>query len=164
MKVTVAANGTLEIRERLADHHHSLVTRVRFLPTDVVHPFGAREHVPHPTGHSVQVGESEHILLTPPFLEYINNSCDPNVVFDTDTRLVTAVRVIEPGEEIMFFYPSTEWRLASPFECQCGSTRCLGRIAGASTLDPVVLQSYQLAPHIIRLANVSRRAETSATT
>ena len=31
-----------------------------------------------------------------------------------------------------FFYPSTEWAMASPFDCHCGSARCLGRIAGAS--------------------------------
>ena len=155
MKVLQVSGGCLEIRERLSDNHHSLVARVRFLPTDVVHPFRARERVPRPTRHSVQVAESEHILLDPPFLQYMNHSCDPNVAFDVEAGVITALRVIEPGDEIAFFYPSTEWHLASPFDCLCGSASCVGRVTGASTLDPGTLRRYRLAPHVDRLLSVS---------
>ena len=163
VKVMVVAGGRLEVRERLADHHHALVARTRFLPTDVVHRFRMRKRVSHPTRHSLQVGESEHILLAPRFLEYINHSCDPNVVFDTEAGAIVALRTIEPGEEIVFFYPSTEWRLASPFNCLCGSTRCVERIAGASSLDPGDLQRYQFAPHVNRLLSASPHAGAGST-
>jgi D-alanine-D-alanine ligase-like ATP-grasp enzyme len=44
-------------------------------------------------------------------------------------RLV-AIREIRPGETITLNYNATEWEMASPFQCSCASTKCLGRIAG----------------------------------
>lgn len=161
MKIRVVGDGRLEVRERPADKHHMLVARVRFAPGDVVHPIRVRGYIPHPTRHSVQTGESEHALLAPQFLQYVNHSCEPNVVFDTQARLVRAVRAIEPGEEIVFFYPSTEWCMESPFDCLCGSTQCVGRITGASTLDPGLLPRYQFALHIDRLLSRSDLATRS---
>lgn len=32
-----------------------------------------------------------------------------------------ALRDIQPGDELSFFYPSTEWEMAQGFECKCGA-------------------------------------------
>ena len=34
---------------------------------------------------------------------------------------LTALRPISEGDELTFFYPSTEWAMAEPFECGCGA-------------------------------------------
>jgi hypothetical protein len=33
---------------------------------------------------------------------------------------------IEVGQELTFFYPSTEWDMAQGFECICGTATCRG--------------------------------------
>ena len=53
---------------------------------------------------------------------------------DTTNRVVVALRDIEAGEAITFFYPSTEWDMAQPFECGCGSTQCIKVVKGAKYL------------------------------
>lgn len=32
-----------------------------------------------------------------------------------------ALRDIKEGDVLEFFYPSTEWDMAQPFECSCGA-------------------------------------------
>lgn len=162
VKATVVSDGRFEIRERLLDHHRSLTARIRFLPSEVVQRFRARQWLSRPTRHSVQVGAAEHILLAPECLQFINHGCDPNVVFDTEAGAVVAIRTIEPGDEVLLFYPSTEWSLSSPFDCACGSPRCIGRVAGASALDPTVLRTHRLAPHVDRRLRVSTGAVTGS--
>lgn len=54
----------------------------------------------------------------------VNHSCDPNVAFDLSSSdpnewHVRALRRIEPGETVTFFYPSTEWDMDQPFTCEC---------------------------------------------
>ena len=71
---------------------------------------GAR--IPHPTRYTVQVGVFEHLQLEPEPLRYINHSCHPNVTFDVRQMMIRALRPIAPGDEIVYFYPSTEWDMA----------------------------------------------------
>jgi hypothetical protein len=59
-----------------------------------------------------------------------------------------AIRDIEPGEELTFFYPSTEWDMITPFQCLCGSSQCLKRIGGARYLSLNVLSRYFINQHI----------------
>jgi hypothetical protein len=59
-----------------------------------------------------------------------------------------AIRDIEPGEELTFFYPSTEWDMSTPFQCLCGSSQCLKRITGARYLPLNVLGRYFINQHI----------------
>ena len=108
----------------------------------------ARKTLREPAVHSVQLNESAHILLEPQFLEYTNHSCSPNVVFDLDAMVVRAIEPIQPGEEIVYFYPSTELSMAQPFTCDCGSDNCLGVIRGADYLPTEVLDRYHLTTHI----------------
>jgi hypothetical protein len=61
---------------------------------------------------------------------------------------VVALKKIEEGDEMTFFYPSTEWNMVQPFKCFCGSSRCLGEIKGAAHISPEVLSSYKLTRFI----------------
>jgi len=56
----------------------------------------------------------------------VNHSCEPNIAFDLTSAdkqkwHARALRDIDPGETITFFYPSTEWDMKQSFECQCGT-------------------------------------------
>ncbi|KAJ3103922.1 Glutaredoxin 3 [Phlyctochytrium planicorne] len=57
---------------------------------------------------TVQMSENEHIELDPNSgLVYMNHSCDPSVFVDCDNKKVVALKDIQPGAELTFFYPST---------------------------------------------------------
>lgn len=107
---------------------------------------------------SVQVSEDADIELHSD-LVYCNHSCDPSVVFDMANLeiRVASDREVKKGDDLTFFYPSTEWDMDQPFECQCGTERCLGLIRGARYLDSAVLSQYELNPHIERL--LARKAK-----
>jgi hypothetical protein len=129
----------------------SLHATVTFKPGDIISTFGAKEILPDPNYLTIQLNEQEHIRITPEFLQYINHSCHPNVFLDTTNMVVTCLNQIEVGEEMTFFYPSTEWSMAQEFDCHCGTQGCLGQIQGAAHLHPDVLQTYQLNDYIQQL-------------
>ncbi len=145
------SDARFEIRERL-DGHKSLHSRADFLPGETLVRFSPRVTLPEPAVHTVQVNDSDHILLDPQFLEYTNHSCAPNVAFDVSNMLVTALEPISAGDEIVYFYPSTEVSMSRPFACFCDSEQCLGLIEGADSLPSEILDRYQLAGHVRTLA------------
>jgi hypothetical protein len=104
-----------------------------------------------PTQHTVQAGRYKHIEVG--IIASLNHSCNPNLVLDTTNMLIIAARDISIGDELTFFYPSTEWEMAIPFICACGSTNCIHVVAGARYLSPAVLERYFLNQHIRRLIN-----------
>jgi SEC-C motif-containing protein len=99
---------------------------------------------------TIQLFENEHISLRPEYLQYINHSCNPNSFFDLDSLNLIAIKDIKIGEELTFFYPSTEWEMVQPFDCFCKSENCLGRIEGASKIKINILKKYQLSSFITR--------------
>jgi len=68
-------------------------------------------------------------------LVYINHSCDPNVAFDLVKGHVYAIKRIEAGDEVTYFYPNTEWLMDQPFDCRCGAKSCIRRVEGAAILS-----------------------------
>jgi len=110
--------------------------------------FSARETATEPSRYTVQAGEHTHIFLYPEHLQYINHSCDPNAFFNTDLYQLKALKPIEEGDEITFFYPSTEWKMAESFSCFCGTERCIKTISGASQIPIDLLKQYQLTSFI----------------
>ncbi|MGZ8540081.1 MAG: SET domain-containing protein-lysine N-methyltransferase [Chitinophagaceae bacterium] len=78
----------------------------------------------------------------------MNHSCDPNVFFDTHAMQIVALKAIAEGDEMTFFYPSTEWDMAQPFTCLCGCNSCLGVIEGAAHIKPEILDRYKLTRFI----------------
>jgi hypothetical protein len=63
---------------------------------------------------------------------------------------VVADRDLKAGEDLSFFYPSTEWNMGKPFKCLCDAPKdiCLGQISGAEGVDREVLKKYSINPHI----------------
>ncbi|OAL44769.1 hypothetical protein IQ07DRAFT_476878, partial [Pyrenochaeta sp. DS3sAY3a] len=100
---------------------------------------------------SVQATRDLHIELNCD-LVYINHSCRPSLVFDMQRWEVRVNPALEgglkAGDELTFFYPSTEWHMAQPFDCLCGQDVCRGRIAGARDMEGSVLGEYWLNAHI----------------
>lgn len=58
---------------------------------------------------------------------------------------------LKVGDELTFFYPSTEYDMAQPFECRCQEKECRGTISGAKDTAPEVLRQYWLNAHIEEL-------------
>lgn len=62
-------------------------------------------------------------------------------------------RPLQKGDVLSFFYPSTEWEMAQPFECMCGAGEgvCKRWIRGAKDMSDAELEGYWLNPHIVDL-------------
>jgi hypothetical protein len=106
---------------------------------------------------SVQISENQDIELNSD-LVYCNHSCDPSVIFDMskfEIRVV-AEKPLKKGDDVTFFYPSSEWNMQQPFECSCGSGTCLRTVRGAKYLDEATLRKYWLNAHIERLLEKRR--------
>ena len=137
-----------EIRECVKTGKKSLYATVGFMPGEVISKFGAKEILDRPNYLTVQIRDRQHIMLDPEFLQYINHSCTPNVGFDPTDWVVTALRKIQIGEQLTFFYPSTEWSMDRGFDCLCQSSGCLGYIKGAAHLPLNILTKYKLSEYI----------------
>ena len=60
-------------------------------------------------------------------------------------------RGLREGDELTFFYPSTEWSMAQPFECLCKTGMCKGTIKGARDMRVSDLDDYWLSEHVKEL-------------
>jgi hypothetical protein len=136
------------VRQNIESNQKAFFAQRSYQPGDIVAEFYAGAVLQEPTYLTVQVGLTEHIMLQPEHLQYINHSCDPNVFFDTYAMKIVALKDIPEGSEMTFFYPSTEWDMAQPFNCYCGSNRCLGEIKGAAHINPDILSTYTLTRFI----------------
>ena len=104
----------------------------------------AGRETPVPTRYSLQVGAALHLdqecardefdLVRHYFWRYLDHSCEPTAVIRG--REVIALRDIAEGEPVTFDYNTTEYDLAEPFRCNCGSARCVGMVRGARHLTP----------------------------
>ncbi|KAG2500600.1 hypothetical protein HYH03_001368 [Edaphochlamys debaryana] len=146
--VSTFVSDWAERRQCNLSGHNALYARKQFKAGEVLCEFGWRDLLEYPTYLTVQTGEDKHILLAPEWLEHINHSCEPNVLFNTATFKLEALREVQPGDELCFFYPSTEWAMSSPFECKCCKPSCLGLIAGASQLSREQLGARRLTDFI----------------
>lgn len=106
---------------------------------------------PTPGKYSVQVGTKEHLFPfsedpkdESSFFRFINHSCSPNSYFHFPDRNLIALSDIGENEEIVFHYCTTEYEMASPFQCLCKSENCLTEIKGFKYLSQE--QSKKLLP------------------
>ncbi len=109
--------------------------------------------IDHATYQTIQIGPHEH-LLDNGIIVYLNHSCNPNAFVNTADLTVCALKDIASGEELTFFYPSTEWEMASPFNCMCRSPNCLKYVAGAKCMPAEILLQYQINSHILNMAGL----------
>lgn len=91
-----------------------------------------------PTRYTVQVGRETHVdvpaeydfeaILDRFYWRFMNHSCDPTVF--VRGRAVISLKPVEFGQDITFNYNTTEFDMAEPFACRCGSDRCTGSVQG----------------------------------
>lgn len=126
----------------------------------------------HPSRYSVQVGHALHVdlpesyglelVLDRFFWRFMNHSCEPTAA--VRGREVFSLRPLQAWQEITFHYNTTEYELAEPFDCRCGSSRCEGRIRGFRFLsrpDRERLRPW-LSAHLLAILD-GRVAEPAAT-
>ena len=137
--------------ERGSGYGDRLVTTEPFAAGQVIGRLAGYRVTRRPSYRSIQVGPDTHVEDLGVF-SYLNHSCAPNTIVNTETLTITAARDIAPGEELTFFYPSTEWEMARPFSCLCGAPNCLGTVSGAKALSPQTLARYAVNRHIREMA------------
>lgn len=124
----------------------TLVTKRTYKKGEIICAMPSEDIRDKPNRFTVQIGRSKHTHVGK--LAALNHSCDPNVILDTEKMEMVAARDIEKGEELFFFYPSTEWQMDAPFICLCGSANCINVVAGARFLPLSTLERHYLNPHI----------------
>jgi hypothetical protein len=118
---------------------------------EVICQIAGHRIVSQATYQTVQISADLHIEELG-VLAYLNHSCQPNTIVDTTALQVVAGRDISAGEELNFFYPSTEWEMDRPFICLCGAPQCVRLVAGAKYLSIDTLARYFINQHIRALA------------
>ncbi|MFN8491616.1 MAG: SET domain-containing protein-lysine N-methyltransferase [Caldilineaceae bacterium] len=137
----------LTIETNQTSYGARLVTTQPYATGQLIHTITHYRLTATPTYQSIQIGANRHIEDLD-VIAYLNHSCHPNVIVDTTALTISAARAIAAGEELTFFYPSTEWAMARPFICQCGARHCLSLVAGAKYLAVDRLAHYFINQHI----------------
>ena len=136
-----AASGTVlfELEGRVVDR-----------PTRYTVQIGVDQHVEAPEGASLL----DHLDRFP--WRFLDHSCAPNARIEG--RRVIAVRAIEPGDAVTFDYCTTEFEMATPFDCACGAPACRGRVSGFRGLEAAQRAALdgQVAEHVLALARATR--------
>lgn len=128
----------------LVAHDHRRLIAIRSIAEGTKLFAIAGREILAPTRYSVQVGPALHLdqdcardeldLVRRYFWRYLDHSCEPTTVIRD--REVIAVRDIAMGDGVTFDYNTTEYDMAEPFLCHCGSARCVGMVRGARHLTP----------------------------
>jgi len=69
---------------------------------------------------------------------------------------VVAARDLAADDELTFFYPSTEWSMAEPFDCWCGAERVR---RGLGVLGGPLVNGHERSPAAHRAFSVPRRRQ-----
>ncbi len=134
---------------RKQDKYRSLTTSKAYRRGEIICPIPAESMYSRPNQFTVQIGIDRHVEVRE--LASTNHSCDPSTILDTTRMLMIATRDLAPGDELTFFYPSTEWEMSSPFICLCGAANCIHVVAGARFLPLSTLEHHFLNEHIRQL-------------
>ncbi|KAL8854946.1 MAG: hypothetical protein Q9221_000142 [Calogaya cf. arnoldii] len=141
---------------RIAGAYQSYSTSLVSLPAgSLFSPIKNHSFIKDRAFSSVEAANGMHIDLNSD-LFYANHSYAPSLEYDVGLMevRVSRDRDLHEGDVLSFFYPSTEWHMAQPFECSCHDSACLGTIMGASGLGKARVNGYWLNKHIIaRLEN-----------
>lgn len=133
---SIEPDGECTAVERVDGQYRLVATKDFAIDDHILRLEGAI--VDGPSRFSVQIGPRQHmevpasVKIDPSSTRYrwrfLNHSCAPNATFD-GLNLV-ATRPIAAAEQITFDYDTTEYDMASPFECRCGSDECRGVVRG----------------------------------
>lgn len=100
--------------------------RVRSTPTRFSVQVGPDQHLDQDSKHSAE----DRVARYP--WRFMNHHCEPSTAIRN--RECIALRDITAGEDVTFDYNTTEYDMAEPFACRCGSARCVGVVRGAKHL------------------------------
>ena len=140
----MASMDTLTIKTE--NKFRSLISKRAYAKGELICEIPTEKVVNKANRFTVQISQDKHTNVGK--LAALNHSCNPNVILDTENMEMIAARDIEKGEELFFFYPSTEWEMDAPFICLCGSANCINVVAGARFLPLSTLERHYLNPHI----------------
>lgn len=140
----MASMDTLTIKTE--NKFRSLVTKQAYSKGEVICDIPTEKLFDKANRYTVQISQDKHTEVGK--LSALNHSCDPNVILDTENLQMIACRDIDKGEELSFFYPSTEWEMDAPFICLCGASNCIHVVAGARFLPLSTLENHYLNKHI----------------
>lgn len=145
----IAMDAMNALAVRTENKFKSLITKRAYSKGEVLSNIPSNNVVNKANRFTVQIGRDEHTHVGK--LAALNHSCDPNVILDTENLLMVARRDIAKGEELSYFYPSTEWEMDAPFICLCGASNCIHVVAGARFLPLSTLEYHYLNRHIREL-------------
>jgi len=134
------------VKDGCSIHGTSLVARTPFRRGQLILPLTGT--LSSRSYRTIQIDVSQH--LDGAVIAYMNHSCRPTSI--VQALGVRAAVDLKSGDEITFFYPSTEWDMVRPFECLCGACDCIGFVAGAQYLSTAILGRYFINSHIQELA------------
>lgn len=134
----------------------ALVSNISLPAGALLTPITTATPVPAPLYSSVQTARGAHMELNSALL-YLNHSCAPSLELDTQKMQIRVARDrdLAAGDDLTFFYPSTEWRFDRPFRCLCGAGQgvCVGHLEGAVAIASADLRTkWFVNPHILELA------------
>jgi len=144
----VSKHGIVQVYEDSTTGHRSLYACQTIKKDSCISPFAAAAVLEAPSYLTIQLADDQHILLQPSFLQYVNHSCKPNAYFDVEKMELVAMENIQAGEQITFFYPSTEWDMAQPFDCHCRQDECFGVIRGAAYLSLEQIKKHRFTSYV----------------
>jgi len=140
----MASMETLTIKTE--NKFRSLISKRAYAKGELICEIPTEKIVNKANRYTVQIASDKHTDVGK--LAALNHSCDPNVILETEKLLMYACKDIEKGDELSFFYPSTEWEMDAPFICLCGASNCIHVVAGARFLPLSVLEHHYLNKHI----------------
>lgn len=128
--------------------HACIIAHSDFAIGDVIYVTDDVMFFDKQTYQTIQVSPDVHLLDI--VLAHLNHSCDPNTYIDcsTESPKLIAHKAITKGDELTFFYPSTELHMVQPFQCLCGSEHCIGLITGSTELSAESLMVHRLNDHV----------------
>jgi D-alanine-D-alanine ligase len=120
-------------------------------PGDIITPIEWEHPQARPSRWTLQTGVDRHAVPLPFELRYVNHSCAPNAHFDVDENVLRAIAAIQRGDELLAYYPATEWQMVEPIACRCDAPDCLGIIHGAADTPRDVLTRRALSSIVRKL-------------
>ncbi len=126
-----------------------LFAKENFNSGDVVFSKTLTSFQNQPDKYSIQVDHNNHFNPNNEVLAKTNHSCAPNaiIVYEESTVKLVAIKPVLIDDEMTFNYLTTEYTLANPFKCNCGSIDCFQDIKGYRDLSPA--QKKSLQPYIL---------------
>ncbi|RSH81164.1 uncharacterized protein EHS24_008601 [Apiotrichum porosum] len=134
-----------------------LVAKHDYAPGELLATLSNASQAPVKAYSSVQYGPGpDHHLELNSDLLFMNHSCAPTAQLQLPAGTPARWEVhvgpagLAKGEDITFFYPSTEWDMAQGFDCNCGAKTCLGNVQGAKYLTLEQLEARGVVNDHIR--------------